>query len=76
VTPPLSSSSDRLWACHRCELIGSEAEAERHVEGTNHAVERLDQETSDAVREEWRKEATRYAVAIAAHVVLDGPEWT
>ncbi len=44
--------SPRLWVCHRCERIGSDAEAERHVENTGHAVEQLSQDVSDAVRAE------------------------
>ena len=41
--------SDRLWACHVCEMLGSEAEAERHMEATGHRIELLSDETAAAL---------------------------
>lgn len=42
--------SERLWACHRCKMVGSGFAASRHVDETGHQVDQLDQVMSDAVR--------------------------
>jgi hypothetical protein len=64
------SNKARLWVCHPCRMIGDNDAAERHVELKGHRIEQLDQETSDAVREEWEKqEATMFDPAIAAHML-------
>lgn len=47
--------ANALWVCHRCELIGPEPAAERHMEDTGHAVERLTVAETDGVREVWRR---------------------
>jgi hypothetical protein len=47
----------QLWVCHRCQMIGSDPEAERHVTLTGHRVDQLDQKTSDAVRAEQARVA-------------------
>jgi hypothetical protein len=53
-----------------CRMIGDNAAAERHVELKGHRVEQLDQETSDAVRDEWEKqEIAMFDPAIAAHML-------
>lgn len=65
---PLSdrfNSTGRLWVCHRCQMIGEDAEAERHVELTGHRVEQQSQEISDGVRAEWRRNRAAMAVAFA-----------
>jgi hypothetical protein len=52
-----------LWICHACEAIGEEADAERHMEAAGHAIEKLDQVTSDAVRRAWLKDRCARIVA-------------
>lgn len=44
--------AERLWVCHKCELIGSGMEAARHADATDHAIEPLPDEVSAAVRME------------------------
>lgn len=44
-----------LWVCPMCEMIGEEAEAERHMEATGHAIEQVPQAVSDGIREVWAK---------------------
>jgi hypothetical protein len=57
---------DRLWACHKHEMIGTEAEALRHADANDGCnPEQLSAEISAAVRAEWRKEATRFDPALA-----------
>lgn len=50
---PRSPEPPLLWVCHRCEMIGSEAEAEAHMERTGHAIESVGAEASAAVRVIW-----------------------
>lgn len=43
----------RLWICNPCNMIGEDADAERHVTLTGHRVNRLTQRLSDSIRAEW-----------------------
>lgn len=46
---------ERLWVCHRCEYIGSEAEARAHHIVSGHEIEELDEATTDGILAEWRR---------------------
>ena len=72
MTVSLSDHSSRLWVCHEHEMIGNQQEAHGHRQAHGCEVVELDQATSDAVREEWRKQVTFWDPAIAA-AVLTGP---
>lgn len=63
---PISGKSERLWACHAHQMIGNEHEARVHAVAHDCEPEQLDQETSDAVRDEWAKaRADRIAAFMA-----------
>lgn len=53
-----------LWACHTCEAIGEEADAERHMEAMGHAIEQLTDEASDGVRAKWAEERRERLVGL------------
>jgi len=61
-----STQSTRLWCCHTHEMIGNQQEAHGHQQAHGCEVEELSQEVSDAVRAEWRKQATVWDPALAA----------
>lgn len=44
-----------MWVCHKCKFIGIKVQAHAHEITTGHEIERLDEKTSDAIREEWRR---------------------
>ena len=68
-------TTDRLWVCHRCELIGDGFEAGRHVDATGHPVEQLDQEASDAIRDIWAKVDNNFIAQFLWQVEDSGRVW-
>ena len=40
----------RLWACHLCKMLGSEGEAEHHMEATGHHIDPIPNETAEALQ--------------------------
>lgn len=57
----------RLFACHGHMMIGNQQEAHGHRLAHGCEVEELDQETSDAIRELWRKEQYDRVGALIVH---------
>jgi hypothetical protein len=51
--------SAALWKCDECERIGEEPAAERHMEQTGHAIERLTDAEAEGVRAIWAREGRR-----------------
>jgi hypothetical protein len=73
-------SSERLWVCHECNLIGYEDEAADHTNARGHSVEELSEDVSNGILEEWRTlQAQRVTgllslAALRAHVTTAKPE--
>lgn len=45
-----------LWICPRCELIGSEDDANKHRTETGHPAFVVDEDSASAVRRLWAEE--------------------
>jgi hypothetical protein len=59
---------ERLWVCHPCQMIGTEAEATAHRIARGHEVAELPQDVSDALYESRNNDqAQRVGALIAAH---------
>jgi hypothetical protein len=47
----VKGAAERLTVCHRCRMIGSQAEGEAHLIARGHEIETLSPEASDRIRE-------------------------
>lgn len=62
--PELPVPAGDLWVCHGCQMIGGYAEAKAHEIARGHDIERLDDETAEAVRVERDRQSAEFIVGL------------